>query len=80
MGGEITVDANTLVTSTEVDEMNLLRRIASRALHILFAIYVAAFLDRANIPNALTMVLQKDMGLAIKPTSSYASFHPIRAV
>ncbi|KAF2679748.1 putative allantoate permease [Lentithecium fluviatile CBS 122367] len=40
-----------------------MRKIDVRLLPILFVIYVAAFLDRVNISNALTMGLQKDLHL-----------------
>ncbi|CAD6442283.1 2b21dead-2e62-4b61-a061-56f96f0f00d5 [Sclerotinia trifoliorum] len=48
---------------TMIDEAALVRKIDRRLLPMLFLIYVAAFLDRVNISNALTMSLPKDLGL-----------------
>ncbi|KAI9695979.1 MAG: hypothetical protein M1820_008320 [Bogoriella megaspora] len=47
----------------QVNEKKLTRKIDLRVLPILFIIYFAAFLDRVNISNALTMSLPKDLGL-----------------
>ncbi|KAF2117336.1 putative allantoate permease [Lophiotrema nucula] len=49
--------------SSSVNERALVRKIDLRLLPILFVVYVAAFLDRVNISNALTMGLQKDLKL-----------------
>ncbi|KUJ08327.1 putative allantoate permease [Mollisia scopiformis] len=46
-----------------IDEHALVTRIDRRLLPMLFVIYVAAFLDRVNISNALTMSLPKDLKL-----------------
>ncbi|TVY20111.1 MFS transporter prlL [Lachnellula arida] len=46
-----------------IDEKALVRKIDRRLIPILFIIYVAAFLDRVNISNALTMSLPKDLKL-----------------
>ncbi|MCJ1475670.1 hypothetical protein MMC13_004333 [Lambiella insularis] len=46
-----------------LDKKALLRRIDRKILPMLFIVYVAAFLDRVNIANALTMNLPKDLGL-----------------
>ena len=46
-----------------VDEQALLRRIDTRVIPILFLVYLAAFLDRVNIANALTLGLPKDLHL-----------------
>ncbi|MCJ1332624.1 hypothetical protein MMC10_009317 [Thelotrema lepadinum] len=45
------------------DEKKLLRKIDLKVMPMLFVIYVAAFLDRVNISNALTMNLPKDLHL-----------------
>ncbi|OTA98454.1 hypothetical protein M426DRAFT_258683 [Hypoxylon sp. CI-4A] len=46
-----------------VDEAKLLRKIDLHVMPILFVIYVAAFLDRVNISNALTLGLPAELGL-----------------
>ncbi|KAL8825954.1 MAG: hypothetical protein Q9191_004096 [Dirinaria sp. TL-2023a] len=46
-----------------IDEKALVRKIDFRVLPVLFVLYVAAFLDRVNISNALTLGLQKDLKL-----------------
>lgn len=46
-----------------VNEKALIRKIDFRVVPILFLLYVAAFLDRVNISNALTLGLQKDLKL-----------------
>ncbi|ESZ94476.1 putative allantoate permease [Sclerotinia borealis F-4128] len=49
--------------NSTIDEKALIRKINRRLLPMLFIIYVAAFLDRVNISNALTMSLPKDLKL-----------------
>ncbi|TAQ88185.1 hypothetical protein B7494_g3483 [Chlorociboria aeruginascens] len=49
--------------SVRIDEAKLLRKIDVRVLPMLFIIYVAAFLDRVNISNALTMGMPDDLGM-----------------
>ncbi|PSN64775.1 putative allantoate permease [Corynespora cassiicola Philippines] len=49
---------------SESEAKRLIRRIDMRVLPTLFIIYVAAFLDRANISNALTMSMPKELGLS----------------
>ncbi|MCJ1268728.1 hypothetical protein MMC22_008616 [Lobaria immixta] len=46
-----------------IDEKALLRKIDFRVIPILFIIYVAAFLDRVNISNALTMNMPSELHL-----------------
>lgn len=46
-----------------INERALIRRIDFKVIPILFVLYVAAFLDRVNISNALTLGLQKDLKL-----------------
>ena len=46
-----------------IDEKALLRKIDIRVIPILFLVYLAAFLDRVNIANALTLGLPKDLHL-----------------
>ncbi|KAF2463074.1 MFS general substrate transporter [Lindgomyces ingoldianus] len=46
-----------------IDEAALVRKIDLRLLPVLFIVYLAAFLDRVNISNALTMGLPKDLHL-----------------
>ncbi|KAL8801757.1 MAG: hypothetical protein Q9182_004229 [Xanthomendoza sp. 2 TL-2023] len=48
---------------TNIDEKALLRKIDFRVIPVLFIIYVAAFLDRVNIANALTLGLPADLHL-----------------
>jgi MFS family permease len=56
-------DRNSERTMSEEDEARLVRRIDLRVLPMLFIIYVFAFLDRANMSNALTMRMPKEIGL-----------------
>ncbi|KAF6236749.1 hypothetical protein HO173_005040 [Letharia columbiana] len=53
----------TLQGPSTIDEKALLRKIDIRVIPILFIIYLAAFLDRVNIANALTLRLPKDLHL-----------------
>lgn len=46
-----------------INKRALIRKIDVRVIPILFVLYVAAFLDRVNISNALTLGLQKDLKL-----------------
>ncbi|KAI0890590.1 MFS general substrate transporter [Annulohypoxylon maeteangense] len=46
-----------------VDETKLLRKTDLHVVPILFLVYLAAFLDRVNISNALTMGLPAELGL-----------------
>lgn len=46
-----------------IDEKALLRKIDIRVIPILFLLYLAAFLDRVNIANALTLRLPQDLHL-----------------
>ncbi|KAI1329851.1 MFS general substrate transporter [Xylariaceae sp. FL0255] len=48
---------------TTIDDAKLLRKIDLHVLPILFIVYVAAFLDRVNISNALTLGLPQELGL-----------------
>jgi len=50
-------------TLSEEEAAKLLRKIDLRVLPMLFIVYVAAFLDRANISNALTMEMPKELHL-----------------
>ncbi|KAI2780626.1 putative allantoate permease [Daldinia loculata] len=50
-------------TLSEAETSKLMRKIDLHVLPMLFLIYVAAFLDRANISNALTMRLPEELGL-----------------
>ncbi|KAI1177947.1 putative allantoate permease [Nemania sp. FL0916] len=78
-------DPNTVesVSTVAVDEdalsateaASLMRRIDLRVLPMLFLIYVVAFLDRANISNALTLSLPKELHLtASQPNIALAVF------
>ncbi|KAL8804913.1 MAG: hypothetical protein Q9223_005537 [Gallowayella weberi] len=51
---------------TNINEKALLRKIDFRVIPVLFVIYVAAFLDRVNIANALTLGLPADLHLNAK--------------
>ncbi|KAL8678397.1 MAG: hypothetical protein Q9186_005239 [Xanthomendoza sp. 1 TL-2023] len=51
---------------TIINEKALLRKIDFRVVPVLFVIYVAAFLDRVNIANALTLGLPGDLHLNAK--------------
>lgn len=53
----------TLECPSTVDEKALLRKIDVRVIPILFILYLAAFLDRVNIANALTLGLPHDLHL-----------------
>lgn len=53
----------TVVCPPSINEKALIRKIDLRVVPILFIIYVAAFLDRVNISNALTLGLPKDLNL-----------------
>ena len=46
-----------------VDEKALLRKIDLRVIPMLFLLYLAAFLDRVNIGNALTLHMPQDLHL-----------------
>ncbi|KAI0894989.1 MFS general substrate transporter [Annulohypoxylon nitens] len=46
-----------------VDEKKLLRKTDLHVVPILFLVYLAAFLDRVNVSNALTMGLPAELGL-----------------
>ncbi|KAI0546918.1 putative allantoate permease [Xylaria curta] len=60
---------------SDAEAANLLRKIDFRVLPMLFIIYVIAFLDRANISNALTLSLPKDLGLTLQqPNTALAIF------
>ncbi|KAK7729248.1 High-affinity nicotinic acid transporter [Cytospora paraplurivora] len=48
---------------SEAEIAKLQRKIDFRVLPMLFIIYVVAFLDRANISNALTMNMPKELGM-----------------
>lgn len=50
-------------TLSEAEAAKLLRKIDLRVLPMLFIVYIAAFLDRANISNALTMEMPKELHL-----------------
>ncbi|PHH77049.1 hypothetical protein CDD83_4173 [Cordyceps sp. RAO-2017] len=57
------------------EEARLLRRIDVALLPMLFLIYVVAFLDRANIANALTMGMPHELGLTgQQPNAALAVF------
>ncbi|PQE16702.1 Major facilitator superfamily domain general substrate transporter protein [Rutstroemia sp. NJR-2017a BBW] len=60
--GDDNLSSSALQMST-INEKALVRKIDRRLLPILSIIYVAAFLDRVNISNALTMSLPKDLKL-----------------
>ena len=53
----------TFETPSSIDEKALLRKIDLRVLPMLFILYLAAFLDRVNIGNALTLGLPHDLHL-----------------
>lgn len=55
--------ALTLERPPGINEKALLRKIDLRVVPILFLVYLAAFLDRVNIANALTLGLPKDLHL-----------------
>ena len=52
-----------LDSPTTIDEKALLRKIDIRVIPMLFVLYLAAFLDRVNIANALTLRLPQDLHL-----------------
>ncbi|KAK5632138.1 hypothetical protein RRF57_007852 [Xylaria bambusicola] len=56
-------------SESSVDEDKLLRKIDFHVLPILWVIYVAAFLDRANISDALTLGLPEELGLGTRQVS-----------
>lgn len=56
-------EAAPLETLPTIDEGALLRKIDLRVIPILFVLYLAAFLDRVNIANALTLRLPQDLHL-----------------
>ncbi|KZZ98823.1 Major facilitator superfamily domain, general substrate transporter [Moelleriella libera RCEF 2490] len=49
---------------TEAEKARLLRKVDFRLLPMLFLIYVMAFLDRANIANALTLGMTEELGIS----------------
>ncbi|KAI0398285.1 putative allantoate permease [Xylariaceae sp. FL0594] len=60
---------------SDAEAAKLLRKIDLRVLPMLFIVYVIAFLDRANISNALTLGLQADLGLkGQQPNTALAIF------
>ncbi|KAI1073453.1 putative allantoate permease [Whalleya microplaca] len=60
---------------SEAEEVKLMRKIDLHVLPMLFLIYVMAFLDRANISNALTMSLPEELGLTgQQPNTALAVF------
>lgn len=60
---------------SKAEERRLTRKIDFRVLPILFLIYVMAFLDRANISNALTMRMPEELGLSgQQPNAALAIF------
>ncbi|KAI1105327.1 putative allantoate permease [Jackrogersella minutella] len=62
-------------TLSEVEEAKLMRKIDLHVLPMLFMVYLAAFLDRSNISNALTMSLPQELGLtAQQPNTALAVF------
>ncbi|KAL8648792.1 MAG: hypothetical protein Q9226_005847 [Calogaya cf. arnoldii] len=58
--------ANVHTVPDAVDEKALLRRIDLRVIPVLFVIYIAAFLDRVNLANAITLGLPKELHLNAK--------------
>ena len=50
-------------TKLEIDEKKLLKKIDIRVIPILFLLYLAAFLDRVNIGNTLTLHMPQDLHL-----------------
>ncbi|KAI0160664.1 putative allantoate permease [Xylariaceae sp. FL1272] len=60
---------------SDTEAAKLVRKIDFKVLPMLFIIYVIAFLDRANISNALTLGLQKELGLTgQQPNTALAIF------
>ncbi|CAJ2509180.1 Uu.00g142060.m01.CDS01 [Anthostomella pinea] len=60
---------------SEAESARLMSKIDWHVLPMLFIIYVAAFLDRANIANALTLGLPEDLGLTgQQPNTALAVF------
>ncbi|KAI0518504.1 putative allantoate permease [Xylaria bambusicola] len=57
------IEAKAVRADPQFDHGKLLRKIDVHVLPILFAIYVAAFIDRVNISSALTLGLTKDLEL-----------------
>ncbi|CAG8959199.1 hypothetical protein HYFRA_00012556 [Hymenoscyphus fraxineus] len=74
---DVNMPSTTLVGSNGhgIDEKALVRKIDFRLLPMLFIIYVAAFLDRVNISNALTMSLPSDLKLlGVQPNVALTIF------
>ncbi|KAI0841291.1 putative allantoate permease [Hypoxylon sp. FL0890] len=75
---DVTESASTQLeadTLSEAEVTKLMRKIDFHVLPMLFLIYVAAFLDRANISNALTMSLPRELGLTgQQPNTALAVF------
>ncbi|KAI1416894.1 putative allantoate permease [Hypoxylon sp. FL1857] len=62
-------------TLSEADVAKLMRKVDFHVLPILFLIYIASFLDRSNISNALTMGLPQELGLTgEQPNTALAVF------
>ncbi|KAI9168067.1 transporter [Paramyrothecium foliicola] len=62
-------------TMSPEEEAKLVRRIDFRLLPMLFLIYVVAFLDRANVSNALTMSMPEELNLSgQQPNTALAIF------
>lgn len=56
-------EPTTLECPPTINEKALLRKIDIRVIPMLFLLYLAAFLDRVNIANALTLRLPQDLHL-----------------
>ncbi|GAB1316877.1 High-affinity nicotinic acid transporter [Madurella fahalii] len=70
-----TVEVESSESLSEAEASQLLRRIDLHLLPVLFLIYVVAFLDRANMGNALTMGLPQELGLTDQqPNTALAVF------
>ncbi|KAF2447376.1 putative allantoate permease [Karstenula rhodostoma CBS 690.94] len=62
-------------TLSGAEAARLLRKIDCRVLPMLFIVYVAAFLDRTNVSNALTMGMPKELHLmGEQPNTALAVF------
>ncbi|KAI0014723.1 putative allantoate permease [Xylariomycetidae sp. FL0641] len=60
---------------SDADVARLTRKIDLRVMPMLFLIYVVAFLDRANISNALTLSMPEELGLSgQQPNTALAVF------
>ena len=59
----ISVENGSTKLEATIDEKALLRKIDMRVIPILFLLYLAAFLDRVNIGNALTLHMPQDLHL-----------------